>query len=347
MMFEQFVRIRELKEKFVDKESQDIFDARIDYMLDADRDSFYEKVNPYLRRVFSDEIENKLKEISVRGIIIYGCGYQGLYDKSVIEKCGHSVDFFCDKNRAGQIVDDVPVLDPLKVVNEYKDYLVIIGSGAYAYEMRDFLLENEFEKSNILFPREITLLGNCIGQYFDAFEPNEGEVFVDAGSYDGRTSIEFAKWCNSSYESIIAFEPIAEQCEVIENNFKNAGIKKAEIINKALWNKEEKLEFSHNGTASRITRKNGWKINCIDIDSVIDKRVTFIKMDVEGSEYNALIGAKDTIRKCKPRLAISVYHKPKDIVEIPLLLTDMVPEYKLKLRHYSTNVYETVLYAWV
>ena len=70
-------------------------------------------------------------------------------------------------------------------------------------------------------------------------------------------------------------------------------------------------------------------------------------MDVEGAEKNAILGAENTISRYKPRLAISIYHKPKDIIEIPTLLKELVPEYNFAIRHYSTNVYETVLYAWI
>lgn len=62
---------------------------------------------------------------------------------------------------------------------------------------------------------------------------------------------------------------------------------------------------------------------------------------------NAILGAEHIISIYKPRLAISIYHKPKDIIEIPILLKELVPEYKFAIRHYSTNAYETVLYAWI
>jgi hypothetical protein len=76
-----------------------------------------------------------------------------------------------------------------------------------------------------------------------------------------------------------------------------------------------------------------------------EELVTFIKMDIEGSEYNALIGAADTIKKYKPKLAISIYHKPEDIIEILKLLLNMNQDYKFWIRHYSMAWFDTVLYA--
>ena len=82
-----------------------------------------------------------------------------------------------------------------------------------------------------------------------------------------------------------------------------------------------------------------------DIDSLVNDQVTFIKMDIEGSEYEALKGAKNTIKMYKPRLAISVYHKLQDIWDIPKLILELNPNYKLYFRHYSIAEDETVLYA--
>ncbi len=87
-------------------------------------------------------------------------------------------------------------------------------------------------------------------------------------------------------------------------------------------------------------------IEVTSIDKVLQgKEATFIKMDIEGSELAALQGAKETIQKYRPKLAISLYHKPEDMLEIPNYILNIVPDYKLYLRHYATNLWETVLYA--
>ncbi len=82
------------------------------------------------------------------------------------------------------------------------------------------------------------------------------------------------------------------------------------------------------------------------LDDVLKgERVTFIKMDIEGSELAALKGAANTIRSQKPKLAICIYHSPQDMLNIPIYIKSLVPEYKIYIRHYTDMMLETVCYA--
>lgn len=95
-----------------------------------------------------------------------------------------------------------------------------------------------------------------------------------------------------------------------------------------------------------ISEDGDTAIQVTSIDrSLKGKEVTFIKMDIEGSEMEALIGSGDTIKRYKPKLAICVYHRPGDIVDIPQKILELCPGYRLYLRHYSYVDTETVLYA--
>jgi hypothetical protein len=88
------------------------------------------------------------------------------------------------------------------------------------------------------------------------------------------------------------------------------------------------------------------EIDVATIDSVLGgTSVDIIKMDIEGAEYRALLGAQNSIKKHKPRLAICLYHNIEDFIEIPELILKMVPEYKLFLRHHSKSCTDTILYA--
>ena len=87
-------------------------------------------------------------------------------------------------------------------------------------------------------------------------------------------------------------------------------------------------------------------ISADSLDNVLGgKEITFIKMDIEGSEVPALIGAKNIIQTYHPKLAISIYHRPEDVYEIPNLLLEYNPDYVFFVRHYSICASETVLYA--
>jgi hypothetical protein len=80
-------------------------------------------------------------------------------------------------------------------------------------------------------------------------------------------------------------------------------------------------------------------------DIVLDKKVSFIKMDIEGAELEALKGAKNTIQNNYPKLAIAIYHKPDDLLNIPQYILSLNRNYKFYLRHYGYNSWETILYA--
>jgi hypothetical protein len=87
----------------------------------------------------------------------------------------------------------------------------------------------------------------------------------------------------------------------------------------------------------------------ISIDDYVARqgltRVDFIKMDIEGAEDAALSGAAETIRRFRPKLAISAYHKPDDMIVLPRRIRSILPAYSFYLEHYTIHQEETVLYA--
>ena len=104
------------------------------------------------------------------------------------------------------------------------------------------------------------------------------------------------------------------------------------------------------GASIAFESANGKTIDIISIDKFVSdnkiEHVDFIKMDIEGAELSALKGAVETIKRFKPKLAICVYHKGKDIFEIPEYLISIVPEYNFYLKHNSHTFGETVLYCY-
>lgn len=122
-----------------------------------------------------------------------------------------------------------------------------------------------------------------------------------------------------------------------------------EIVPKALWSKNTELAIYEKGnfaTCVGVENSNGEKIDAVALDDFLKgKAVTFLKMDIEGAELEALCGAKKLIESQKPRLAVSIYHKREDIWTLPKYILEICPDYKFFLRHYSFGDYDTVLYA--
>lgn len=187
-------------------------------------------------------------------------------------------------------------------------------------------------------------------QYFDlqAMPHSTEEVFVDVGALNGDTSKLFIKWSQGKFEHIYCFEPDERNIDKCKDSLATElDNGKVTLIPKGAWNKTGKMSFVQqaNGT-SMIGDAGEESIDTITMDeALIGKNVTFIKMDIEGAEYPALQTAEDVIKNDKPKLAISVYHCPEDIIRIPELILGYNPEYKLYLRHYSPFENETILYA--
>ncbi|MCL2087235.1 MAG: FkbM family methyltransferase [Oscillospiraceae bacterium] len=169
------------------------------------------------------------------------------------------------------------------------------------------------------------------------------ETFVDLGAYDGDTVELFLKHTNKNFEAIYALEPDERNFTKLRRRNYALGAKKFMAFNAAAWKEDGELDFSeYGGRNSRAAAfgnnkaKNQRTITALTVDTVCrDAIPTLIKMDVEGCEANALLGAKQTIEECLPRLAVSLYHRTADMVELPLLIYQLSGgEYSMFLRHH-------------
>ena len=189
-------------------------------------------------------------------------------------------------------------------------------------------------------------------QYFaeDIIRLNEEETFIDCGGYDGQTSLDFIKRIKNKFRGIIIFEPDSNCMPMIRKNVPTDV--RIKVIPKGVWDIETNISFVSSGdsvshVAGEIEQiQETETISIIPIDRCDEcKDATFIKMDLEGAEQNALRGAVGTIKRNKPKLAICIYHSDKDMLEIIDFIHELVPEYKLCVRHHSTSQMETVVYA--
>jgi FkbM family methyltransferase len=189
----------------------------------------------------------------------------------------------------------------------------------------------------------------CKEQYFeqDVIPFSDDEVFIDGGCYIGDTALEFIRRKNQKYRRIYCFEPDAENFEQAKLNLKS--YKNIEVVNKGLWDKEDILSFCSGSSSSKITDKGTVSISLTSLDNYFsgkpeEELPTFIKLDIEGAEKQAIMGSREIIKKSHPKLAVCVYHKPEDIYELPKIIMEL-GNYKYTLRHYSKGDVETVLYA--
>jgi FkbM family methyltransferase len=186
-------------------------------------------------------------------------------------------------------------------------------------------------------------------QYLPPFlgKPVQPACFIDGGAYDGdtfralrRAGVQVSEW--------YAFEPDLENFAKLTAMSGEAGATKVALFPCGLGARTEDLTFSDGeGAGSRIAEGAGTsKIRVVALDQVLHGvRPTFIKLDVEGAEQDALNGMSGLVRDCRPRAAVSIYHKPADLWELPISVAELYGDAKLHIRQHGYNGFDTVLYA--
>jgi len=186
-------------------------------------------------------------------------------------------------------------------------------------------------------------------QYFDAGVPYSKGLshFVDCGAYNG-DSLEAALRF-TDIELYVGFEPIASNFSALSGTVDKlrTRVKNAFLFPCGVAAETGSAYFSVSASSSAITdRAEGVMLPLIRLDDAVKNiPVTFLKMDIEGAEPDALKGAKTLITTQKPDLAISVYHAVNHFWDIPNLLFDFNPDYKFYLRAHTPATLESVLYA--
>lgn len=349
-----YLQYSRIKERLQDEESKEIFDMRVEYFLKNDAQKLEAFMESRAKEWTCPEVEKFLKKHPERDIkfILFGAGYVGRKTKRYLEMCGYHPIAFCDNGSAvGQKVDNLPVISVKNAMNHPIDTAIIISSLKYRGEMYQQLLENNYDSKRILVPGAGVLEIVNGWQYFDVFSPEENEIFLDVGGYNGNTTKDFFMWAKNAKKSYI-FEPHPALFDEIRHTFEKES--RVIVYNYAASDKEESQYFKTDETpegkiwgGSRISEKGTLEIKTKKIDTLCEcnDKITFIKMDVEGSELQALMGAKNIICRDKPKLAISLYHKPEDIFDLPDYILSLVNDYKFYIRHYTAGLCETVLYA--
>jgi FkbM family methyltransferase len=177
------------------------------------------------------------------------------------------------------------------------------------------------------------------------FEFGANETYLDAGTFDGDTIRSFIGRVSGRFDHIYGFEPDPVTFEKLKANF--ASEPRVHPIHAGIYSHKGSLRFHDDASRGAIFANDGEiEMPVTTIDEVLgDERVTYIKMNIEGAEIEALKGGRHVISKWLPRLAISVYHRPGDLWQIPEFVNELSPTYDLYLRQHDGGVIETVLYA--
>lgn len=350
----------ELSEMIYDRLLRLVEEKNIEHLLEAIKLSGIEPDPALLWHI-------KLKEMAENGIrlILYGLGKSAKYmqklDLEMRKAPGFhyfpflgDIDWFamCDKN-----FGDFPegflgkrVISPNELLS-FKDenICVCIGAPDFYEEIEKELIEFGMLKEKIvrhIYPHIICYENK---QYFDDFVKVKKEsTVIDGGCFRCDTVERFIEWnSEKGYDKIIAYEPDSVNYKLCKKKIEENGWKNVELINAGLSEWGGGINFIENGDDSSYVSDIGTKrVKTVSIDeSTEGKNVSFIKLDVEGFELLTLKGAKECIKKYHPRMAIALYHKKEDIIEIPQYIMELSNDYKFYLRIYSNEWFEIVLYA--
>ena len=338
--------IRNIYNHLQDRESKAIFINRLLYSITDGYDYILQIIRALPQKSKLDDLVTFCREHADQ-MIFYGAGNDLLLLSNLDpDLC---IQHICDRSVQKQQEGwrGIPVISPDELIEQRDHVYVAIATSGFYREIRKFLEEHGFRQDQII---NLSMVTDIEKQYFDPdlMVPGSGEVFVDGGCFNCSTGRDFIRWCSGDYKKIYAYEPDRRNYENCLELCRKEQIERIEIFNKGLWDCAAELSFRETGGQGSAIEE-GTGMTCISTTSIDEtaggENVTFIKLDVEGAERKALQGARKTIKRDRPRLAVSVYHKAEDIIELPAYILSLHEDYRLYLRHYQMSTCETILYA--
>lgn len=294
-----------------------------------------------------------------KGKIFHGFEVESYADLKA--RFGDMIVLLCFGSARPEVIENVKKISLEQEL--YAPEVPVIGDGLWTL---DYYLENKErfdriyniladEKSKQTFSNVIKYkISGKLDYLFecevDETEPEKSflhrktsEIFLDLGAYNGDTALSFAK-VNPDYKKIIAVEPDRKTFKKLLKNTEN--LSNTECFNLCISYFTGKGNFSMNAGRNSIVSDLGTETDFSTVDDLLKgEKVTFIKMDVEGEEKNALSGALKTIKTYKPRMLISAYHRTEDLLSLPETVLNINPDYKVYMRHFvSLPAWDTVFY---
>lgn len=190
-------------------------------------------------------------------------------------------------------------------------------------------------------------------QYFapDLVSSSSLTHFVDCGAFVGDTLLEWVRRVSLPGTSYHGFEPDPDNFRQLEATCRQISSDRGIELHAFPWAVGNApgvigMAQGRSGTVLGATMKDGPRARVVRLDDALaGRRVSALKMDLEGFEPKALEGARGLIRSQRPLLLVAVYHRPEHMWEIPLWIHDLDLDYQLHLRHHSSSFAETVCYA--
>lgn len=271
------------------------------------------------------DIENEVEDFII--IIAFGSPLKDVMDNIINISKKHTV-----------LVADVPVYGE-NIFN-----LDFVRNNIQKIEQAYSLMADDISKK--VFENEISFkLSGKLDYLFNAFSEKDevfenilklgdDESYLDLGAYRGDTIQEFLDKTNGKYSSIIALEPDKKTFHKLKQYAGN--MPNTRLFNMGIWSEDTDLLFNSSlGRGSSIKSEGTQKLAVTKVDTLYyAQKLTYLKMDVEGSEYEAITGAEKALKRDKPKLNIAAYHRSEDIFKLPVFIHSINPEYKIYLRQH-------------
>ncbi|SDW87741.1 methyltransferase, FkbM family [Lachnospiraceae bacterium KHCPX20] len=274
-------------------------------------------------------------------------GHHGVYEKLYGAGCKYIIDYTFFRRCFGFFHKEefnAPSCSDIDLMMQHKQDI------ADVYE----LLDGEFSRDIFLKIVKFRLLDDSLeiptlsqeNQYFESgiYHKRDDAVFFDCGAYRGNSLDTFLRINGTKFERYYGVEPDKVNYNLLRqyvNGLANETAEKCCLEQGAVWDARSTLKlYALDGPGSFISNANHLeKVQAKTIDEMVGgSKVTFIKMNIEGSEKQALRGARETVEKYRPQLAIAGYHRTEDLWEIPLMIKSFNLKYKIDLRSYMNHI---------
>lgn len=342
------VEDRVIYDKLQDEESREIYKCRYESYRRQDerllcglRDIAFSHLDkqPVMRHVSQLELKKGCH------VLLFGLGKYAKYMSHHLFRQGFYVKAYIDndKTKIGNDIEGVPVYAAESIAERFAGIPIIITSTYHESDIYNHLLN-----LNVLEDLIYSFGPHIIKNYFkhSFLAPVQNEIYINAGAHNMQTINDFLAFSPDGYKAIYAVEPDRVMADEICAELNRRKMHDVALVRKALWSSNTTLHFSNEGEMMRAEETGNITAKTTTIDDIAqNNHITFITMDIEGAELEALKGAIKTIKTCKPRLAISIYHKLEDICTIPRFIENILPEYRYFIRHMCYGYTETVLYA--